>query len=164
MRLWSTSFVDGSAIPDAHAGVGVGQNLSPALSWSGVPELTQELLLVIEDLDVPLPRPLLHTIALLSPTPTRISGAGSAASGRLLEGELDTSDGVRFVPTRFKRTGYQGPRPLPGHGPHRYDFHLYSLDRACPPARTWSNISTLLQGVSGHVTASGHLRGTMQQN
>ena len=33
----STAFTDGGAIPQKHAGKGVGDNVSPALQWTGVP-------------------------------------------------------------------------------------------------------------------------------
>jgi phosphatidylethanolamine-binding protein (PEBP) family uncharacterized protein len=56
--LTSPAFADGAAIPDRHAGVGLGENLSPPLEWSGVPAWTAELVLVMQDADAPLSRPL----------------------------------------------------------------------------------------------------------
>ncbi|WP_426516375.1 hypothetical protein ACPPVQ_17340 [Diaminobutyricibacter sp. McL0618] len=52
-------------------------------------------------------------------------------------------------------------RPLPGHGPHLYRFHLYALDThidltAVPDAEH------LPAAMKGHVLASGTLSGTRQ--
>src|SRR4051812_41288959 len=55
--LTSPSFEAGSCIPKRHAGKGVGENVSPPLSWSGVPPHAAELLVIVEDPDAPLPRP-----------------------------------------------------------------------------------------------------------
>ena len=50
----SEAFREGQSIPREHAGKRVGgRNLSPDLSWSPPPPETTELVLVVEDLDVP---------------------------------------------------------------------------------------------------------------
>ncbi len=69
ITVTSGAFQDGGTIPVKYAGEGVGgDNQSPALRWSGgVPQGTEALVLIIEDDDVPLPRPLMHTIAILEP-------------------------------------------------------------------------------------------------
>lgn len=61
MRLYSTSLRDGEAIPDRHAfglphpkqHIQLGQNLSPQLSWDGLPEGARSLVLICHDPDVP---------------------------------------------------------------------------------------------------------------
>lgn len=104
LQVQSTAFQDGQAIPLTHSGKGRGDNLSPALSWSQAPAGTKQLLLIIEDIDVPLPRPIIHTIAALSPS---LLG--------LPEGSLNQEDeNIRFLPASFGSHGYAGPRPLPG--------------------------------------------------
>lgn len=60
ITVTSTAFAEGAAIPQRHAGAGVGANISPALYWSGVPAAAVELVLIVEDPDVPLPRPIVH--------------------------------------------------------------------------------------------------------
>jgi|SRR5258708_607643 len=49
-------------MPLRSAGIGVGENISPPLSWSGVPAATAELAILMEDPDAPLPRPFVHMI------------------------------------------------------------------------------------------------------
>ena len=49
IALFSPNFADGGPIPRRYAGVGVGENISPAFRRSGVPPEAVELLLVLED-------------------------------------------------------------------------------------------------------------------
>jgi phosphatidylethanolamine-binding protein (PEBP) family uncharacterized protein len=145
--LVSGTFEDGAEIPLRCCGAPLGENLSPSLSWTQLPQETVQLLLLVEDVDVPLPRPVLHLAALFDPD---VDGFDE---GALAPGAAD----VRFLPDRFGRLGYHGPRPLPNHGPHRYGFHLYALDRrfdAGPGG--WPE---LLPRLAGHVLGSGFLVG-----
>ncbi|GLY88410.1 YbhB/YbcL family Raf kinase inhibitor-like protein [Actinoallomurus iriomotensis] len=148
LELTSPSFAPGGTIPLRHATMDLGPNISPALAWSDPPAGTTRMLLVLEDIDVPIARPGRHMIAFFDPEPAHIG-----------EGEL-TSDNPRFtyLPVHRGRTGYQGPRPLPGHGVHHYTFHLYALDTE--PAGT--GLDDLLPQLAGHVLASGHLEGTLR--
>jgi phosphatidylethanolamine-binding protein (PEBP) family uncharacterized protein len=157
--LTSPSFEDGGAIPLRHSGQGRGENVSPALAWSGVPAGTVQLLLVMEDPDVPLPRPIVHTLSLIEHA-TR--GHDEAADG-VPEGGLGVASpapGVRLLPGTARRRGYHGPRPMAGHGPHHYGFHLYALDRRLPEGK---QLGRLLPLVAGHVLAVGHLVGVQEQ-
>jgi phosphatidylethanolamine-binding protein (PEBP) family uncharacterized protein len=151
LDLTSPAFADGGAIPTKHAGDGVGQNISPALWWAGQPTTIKQLVLVIEDVDVPLPRPLLHTVALMEPHLDRLD-EGSLRPG---------TPALRFIPTAFGRVGYAGPRPIPGHGAHHYRFHLLALDQPTPS--TVATPRSLLNAITGHVQARGLLTGTYQR-
>ncbi len=61
MKLWSNSLEDGQpvpgrnafGIPDGQGGMRFGDNLSPHLAWSGVPDGTRSLILLCHDPDVP---------------------------------------------------------------------------------------------------------------
>jgi phosphatidylethanolamine-binding protein (PEBP) family uncharacterized protein len=145
----SPAFTNGGAIPQKHAGKGVGDNVSPALQWTGVPADTKQLVLIMDDLDVPMPKPLMHTIAVLEPD-----------IGGLAEGELKPgTTGVRLVKA-FGDT-YVGPRPIPGHGPHHYRFLAFALDQAVPDSVV--NHGALLSAIAGHVLARGVLTGTYER-
>jgi phosphatidylethanolamine-binding protein (PEBP) family uncharacterized protein len=152
LQITSPSFVHDGTIPDRHSGPGRGENTSPALAWSAVPEGTAQMVLVIEDVDVPMKRPIIHTAALFSPTITHFD------EGALVPGNAD----LRYIPTLLGRAGYSGPRPLPGHGPHRYLFHLFALDLAVPADRTLAGLNDLLPSIDGHVIAHGFLRGIQE--
>ena len=149
IALSAPAFEEGGRIPDRYCALGIGQNVSPALHWSGLPKATRQLLLIVEDPDVPLARPSLHLIALLPPRP------GGLDEGVLTVGNL----AVRYVPTRGGRIGYFGPRPVPGHGAHHYGFHLYALGREVPAGTPVANLDELLPLVAGHVLATGHTEG-----
>ena len=150
LELTSPAFGDAAAIPRVHAGKGVGDNVSPQLDWSRIPPGTRQLVLVIDDVDVPLRRPLVHTVALIEP------GITGLDRGALVPG----TPGLRFLPGTLRTLGYTGPRPIPGHGPHRYRFRLFALDAAVPAATT---ARTLPGFVTEHVTARGQWTGTYER-
>jgi Raf kinase inhibitor-like YbhB/YbcL family protein len=151
ITLTSNTFSDGGTIPKTCAGKGVGDNTSPQLSWTGLPPGTRQLVLVIDDVDVPLPRPILHTVAVVEPTVATID-AGALQPG---------TAGIRFLRGDLPHRGYAGPRPIPGHGPHRYRFHLFALDE--PVAESVTKTKALLKQMAGHVLARGLLTGTYER-
>jgi phosphatidylethanolamine-binding protein (PEBP) family uncharacterized protein len=65
---------------------------------------------------------------------------------------------IKFIPNR-NRLGYFGPRALPGHGIHRYWFHLYALDEIILSGLSISCFDELIPYLDGHVIASAHLEG-----
>ncbi|WP_435173398.1 YbhB/YbcL family Raf kinase inhibitor-like protein [Actinacidiphila sp. bgisy145] len=151
LGLISPAFTHGATIPSHHATMDLGPNISPALSWEEPPAGTRQMLLVMEDTDTPTSRPARHMAAFFAPEPPSIE-----------MGEL-TEDNPRFtyLPDHRGRGGYQGPRPLPGHGTHHYHFHLYALDTATD-ASAAKDLDALLPQLAGHVLASGHLVGTLR--
>ncbi len=71
-----------------------------------------------------------------------------------------SSLGVIFVPTVLGLSKYSGPRPLPGHGAHRYRFHIYALDFV-PEGIDLQKLKWVLDKVkneSGKVLAHGALQ------
>jgi phosphatidylethanolamine-binding protein (PEBP) family uncharacterized protein len=110
------------------------------------------VVVIIDDIDVPLPRPLLHTVAVIDP------GVRSVEAGTLKPGTA----GLRFLPGSLGHRGYVGPRPIPGHGPHRYRFLVFALDE--PVADSVTKAKALLTQMAGHVLARGTLTGTYERN
>ena len=151
IRVNSTAFADGGVMPSSSAGKGVGDNISPPLRCDGLPPETRQTVLIIDDVDVPLPRPLLHTVAVIEPT------LDSVGSGSLRPG----SAGLRFIRADLGHRGYAGPRPIPGHGPHRYRFHIFAIDEPIPD--TVTTAKPLLAAMAGHVLARGTLTGTYER-
>jgi Raf kinase inhibitor-like YbhB/YbcL family protein len=132
-----------------------GENRSPALAWSGTPEGTAQLLLVVQDIDSPTRTPFVHCVALLEPDlvtlPTESLHAGSPAKG------------VRVLRSGMGR-GYFGPEPIKGHGLHRYVFQLFALPTAITSAEGDATLDTakpraVLATVSGPALARGRLDG-----
>lgn len=110
--LSSTAFAPGAPIPKRHTCDG--EDVSPDLAWSGAPEGTRALVLLVDDPDA---RGWVHWIVLDLPgaeTGTLPQGA-SRAPGAPSQGTND-----------FRRAGWGGP--CPPSGTHRYTFTLYALD------------------------------------
>ena len=141
ITVTSSAFTDGGPMPKSSAGKGVGDNTSPPLRWDGLPADTRQVVLIIDDVDVPLPRPLLHTIAVIEPALDGVT-AGSLQPG---------TAGMRFIRADLGHRGYAGPRPIPGHGPHHYRFHVFAIDE--PIADSVTSTKALLAAMSGHVLA-----------
>ena len=151
ITVTSSAFTDGGAMPKSSAGKGVGDNTSPPLRWDGLPPDTRQVVLIIDDVDVPLPRPLLHSVAVIEPTVEGVA-AGSLQPG---------TTGMRFIRADLGHRGYAGPRPIPGHGPHHYRFHVFAIDE--PIADSVTSSKALLAAMTGHVLARGVLTGTYER-
>jgi Raf kinase inhibitor-like YbhB/YbcL family protein len=108
--LTSSAFGEGEAIPRRHTCEG--EDLSPPLAWTDVPDETASLALIVDDPDAP------------RGTFTHWVGweLDPATSG-LREGEAAPVEGRND----FGQSGYRGPCPPPGHGPHRYVFRLHAV-------------------------------------
>ena len=127
IELSSHDFTDAGVLLPRHSGRRVrGENVSPHLAWSEPPAGTAELLLLIEDIDVPLGRnPAVHCLV-------AIDEARLQTPHELPTGGLDKKNpapGVTLLRSFIGR-GYHGPEPLKGHGPHRYVFELYALSHS----------------------------------
>lgn len=152
LTVTSPAFEDGDEVPDRFCGVGIGLSVPPPLAWSGVPEDTRRLLLVLEDLDAPSSRrTALHTAAVFEPT---------GPDGAIVEGELVRGNPrFTFLQERWLPGGYVAPRPLPGHGTHTYVFHLFALAAPVTPP-PGADLASLLRLLTGQVLARGELTAT----
>jgi Raf kinase inhibitor-like YbhB/YbcL family protein len=143
IELRSPAFANGGPMPGGKA--------SPPLAWSGVPPEAKTLVLVVEDVDAPLLRPLTHALAY----------AIDPATTSLPAGALDGTQ-VAMGFNGAGRRGYVPPAPLPGHGAHSYVFTLLAVDYVPrfdqPPTR-----GRLLDAIAGHVAALGELTGTLER-
>ena len=99
-----------------------GQNISPALQWSGVPAGTKSLALTVYDPDAPTGSGWWHWVVYNLPASTRSlpEGAGSADGQQLPAGTLQGR-------TDFGSAGFGGACPPPGDKPHRYIFTIHAL-------------------------------------
>ena len=146
LTVTSTAFEDGGMIPVRHTCDG--DDLSPPLGWSGIPEGTRSLALICDDPDAPMGT-WVHWVVFSMPPE-----AGGLSEG--VPPERDLRDGTRQGMNDFRKIGYGGPCP-PG-GTHRYFFTLYALD--VPVAlESGATKAELLKAVEGHVLARGRLMG-----
>jgi Raf kinase inhibitor-like YbhB/YbcL family protein len=143
--LESDAFQNAEAIPTRHTCDG--DDLSPPLAWTNVPEETQSLALVVDDPDAP-SGVFTHWVAWdLDP------GAGG-----LGEGESAPSEGRND----FGTTGYRGPCPPPGHGRHRYVFRLYALGERLE-LLSGAAKAELERAIEGRVLTTAELVGTYER-
>jgi Raf kinase inhibitor-like YbhB/YbcL family protein len=146
MDLTSPNFEEGDAIPRDHTCDGA--DAPPELRWSGVPSGVVELALTCEDPDAP-GGTFVHWVA----------WGIDPSSGRLTSGD---SPGIRHGRNGFGNTGYGGPCPPPGHGPHHYEFTLYALDEPLD-LEPGGTIEELRSAIDGHVRATATLMGTHER-
>jgi len=148
LMLQSPAFTHEGVIPSRYTCEG--SDIAPALTWSGAPQGTKSLALIVDDPDAPDPaKPKMtyvHWVVYNLPAST----TGLPEAGALPPGaDAGVSD--------FGRTGYGGP--CPPIGVHRYYFKLYALDTAlsfaAPPAK-----ADLEAAMQGHVVAQAVLMGT----
>ena len=127
VTLQSAAFDDHGTIPVRYTADGAG--LSPPLHWSGLPEGTASIALLVEDVDAPFPQPLVHL--LLHALPPMLNGLAEGAV------PLDMARSRMFTAGRnsFGRRGWLPPSPVPGHGPHRYVFQILALSAPFAPRR-----------------------------
>jgi Raf kinase inhibitor-like YbhB/YbcL family protein len=124
---------------------------SPPLAWGAVPEETRSIALVMEDVDVPFPRPLVHVIAYAIDPGTTELPAGALEATRTALGYNGAG-----------RLAYLAPAPIPGHGPHHYVFTLLAVDYV-PRFDQSPTRGRLLDAIAGHVVALGELTGTVER-
>jgi Raf kinase inhibitor-like YbhB/YbcL family protein len=123
----STDFSDGERLPDRNAsgafGVPGGEDVSPALSWSGAPEGTKSYAVTCYDPDAPTGSGFWHwAVADIPATVTELpAGAGAPDSADLPKGAVALANDAGMQ-------GYVGAGPPPGHGPHRYYFTVHAVD------------------------------------
>ena len=153
--LSSSSFTHQGEIPSKYTCEG--SDISPPLSWSGLPAGTLSLALIVDDPDAPDPkapqRVWVHWVLYNLP----------AAAGSLAEGVRpdELSEGTREGKNDWGRTGYGGPCPPIGR--HRYFHKLYALDAVLPDLRKPTK-KDLEKAMEGHVLARAELMGTYQKS
>jgi Raf kinase inhibitor-like YbhB/YbcL family protein len=104
-----------------------GQNISPALEWSNVPNGTKSLALQVFDPDAPSGSGFWHwAIYDIAPTVTGLAqGAGNDAT-RLPAGAFGGNTDFLDTGLTGGNGNYGGPCPPQGDPPHRYIFTLYA--------------------------------------
>ena len=121
--ITSSAFNAGQEIPDKYTCND--KDISPPLQWSGIPQGTQSLGLIVDHPDAPDPTvPKMTWVHwVLYNLPPNSSGLPEAVQYNELFSS--TLEGINS----WDRAGYGGPRPPIGR--HRYIFKLYARER--PP-------------------------------
>lgn len=128
-----------------------GQNVSPALAWSGAPAGTKSFAITAIDHNVP-PNDWSHWVVVdIPPNTTSLAKGASLPAG------------AHAVVTDFGRAGYGGPCPPPGSGVHHYEFAVWALRTPTvqmPAHATAKEIAAFLQK---DALAKASITGTYQR-
>jgi Raf kinase inhibitor-like YbhB/YbcL family protein len=143
LEISSAAFEAGGAIPSRHSCDG--ENVSPPLSFAGVPAGTRSLALVVDDPDAPVGT-FIHWLAW---------GIDPDSDG-LGEGQAAPREGRNG----FGTTGYAGP--CPPRGRHRYFFRLFALDAELD-LEPGADRKQLESALDDHVLESAELLGTYER-
>lgn len=128
-----------------------GDDLSPAVHWSGEPSGTRSFALIMDDPDAPggtwnhwlvwdIPRNL-HSLPM--------------GREQLSVGKSGTND--------FGKRGYGGPCPPKGKGAHRYFVRMFALDTPALGLPQGANRSTLDAALRKHVIAEAAYMGRYER-
>ena len=126
MTLTSPDIKDGGTIANQQVFKGFGcsgDNISPALSWSGAPANTKSFAVSIYDPDAPTGSGWWHWLIfdIAAPIKELKPGAGNVKSEAAPKSAIQSK-------TDFGTPGYSGPCPTPGSGFHKYIITVYALD------------------------------------
>ena len=155
LALTSTAFKNNGDVPQRYTCDG--ENISPPLVWTGVPERAKSLALIVDDPDAPDPaaptRTWVHWVLYNIPTSVRGLTENCGARGGVAEA-LDGSND-------WDRAGYGGPCPPIGR--HRYCHKLYALDTVLPDLGT-PDKAHVTAAMRGHVLAEATLIGRYRRS
>jgi len=142
-------FGNGEIIPKRHTCEG--DDLSPAVEWSGEPDGTQSFALIVDDPDAPVGT---WNHWLVWDIPAHVHSLaedfrpGSVGAG----GRND-----------FGRAGYGGPCPPKGHGLHRYIFTVFAVDRPSLGLPPGANRKELDRALAGRVLEQAQYMGRYER-
>ncbi len=152
--LTSPGFEHGAPVPERYRGRFFGDNISPALAWTPPPVGTAELVLIVQDPDVPLGKPAIHALTM---------GIDSSLRAIPENGLIHPSPipGIKHGRGALGRRGWAGPKPPRSHGPHSYVFQLFALDARLDLPDKFT-LADALGSMAGHVIGRARLDGTYE--
>jgi len=154
MEIHSSAFSPQTEIPSRYTCQG--EDISPPLEWTGIPEGTRSLVLIVDDPDAPDPNAprmtWVHWVLFNLPADSRGLREGISSDG-LPAGTLEGMND-------WNRTGYGGPCPPIGR--HRYFHKLFALDTILENM-TRPTKAELEDAMKGHILEKAELIGTYQK-
>lgn len=142
----SSAFKDGEMIPGKYTCDG--EEFSPPLSWSGIPQGAKSIALISDDPDAP-GGDWVHWLIFNLPPDTVGLPEGIPHDERLASGAVQGKHDGGGV-------GYGGP--YPPSGTHRYYFKVYALDTKLALGPDAAK-KAVLEAMEGHILAQGELMG-----
>lgn len=155
MQLSSAAFKDGGTIPGIYARPAVGgRNVSIPLKWTGAPEGTKSFALSIVDQN-PIARKWAHWLVVN--IPPEVSSLPEGASGK------NMPPGAFEIRNSFGETGYGGPQPPRGTGPHQYLITIYALKDATLDLKPNSTLSDFQNAIREKTLGEASITGIFEQ-
>ncbi|MDQ3931762.1 MAG: YbhB/YbcL family Raf kinase inhibitor-like protein [Actinomycetota bacterium] len=146
LSIRSSAFGHDDPIPTKYASDG--DDVSPPLEWTGVPEGTRQFALIIHDPDAPVTYGCTHWMLYgIPPSTTSLEEGGGS----------EFTAGENYLGNQ----GYDGPAPPSGHGTHHYFFHLYALDVELDAEPGLTRLE-LLDRIDGHIIEQARVVGTYE--
>ncbi len=154
MKISSDVFMSENEIPSLYTCEG--KDISPPLTWQGIPEKTKSLALIVDDPDAPDPAApkMVWTHWVLYNLSPKVTGLPENVTLKNLP--AGTLAGL----TNWNKPNYGGPCPPIGR--HRYYFKLYALDTLLPNLQN-PTVEVLQKAMKGHILAEAVLMGTYQK-
>lgn len=147
MEFSSSAFKNGELIPAKYTCNG--DDISPPLSWSGVPENAKSLIITMDDPDAP-GGTWDHWVLFNIP----------ATTTNLAENVRDFPKNTRFGQNGWSRNNYGGP--CPPDRQHRYFFKIYALDTELT-LKDGATKTQILAAMENHILATAELMGRYEQ-
>ena len=154
LTISSSAFLDGE--PMAAKYTCEGQDISPPLTWDGIPEGTRSLALIVDDPDAPDPEAPKMTYVhwVLYNLPPEAMGLPEGTTA------IELPAGTREGLNDWQRVGYGGPCPPIGR--HRYFHKLYALDVVLNDLENPTK-DALLKAMQGHILDQAEIVGTYRK-
>ena len=154
MKVSSAAFANNGVIPIKYTGFG--EDVSPELTITDVPEDTVSLAIILDDLDVPFCKIFTHWIIWNIPV-TEVILEG-LPHGAVIREPFYACQGAAWGKHR-----YRGPKqPVFIRKEHRYAFTVYALDCQLDISEK-SRRKNLLGAMGGHILAEASLLGKFKR-
>lgn len=168
ISVTSSQFTDDGFLPvSAGAHRCNGQEQSPEVS-AKVPanEEVKSVVLIIQDIDVPVPHPINHgTFYGINPSK---DGSIHFANGVLTDEYANETKEFKVAYGSLSRVGYLGCGPPPLHGAHRYVFQFFAVNSAATEAlekieaRPYAD--DVVKIIAGNTIYTGSITGKFQMD
>jgi hypothetical protein len=152
LLLASPAIPPGGEIPSQYTCDGA--DISPPLTWSGVPEGTKSLVLVVEDPDAP-SGVFRHWAVFDIPSGSHGLDPGYSANR--------PAKGLHEVRNDFGKPGHGGPCPPRGRGTHHYHFRLLAISRPILDLKPAASASDVLKTAEPYAIERAELVGSYQR-
>ena len=155
ITIESKAFGNNQTIPRKYSAEG--ENCSPPLAWSAIPDGTKEMALIMDDPDAPTAEPWVHWVIY------NITAEGAGLPENVSKQEKPANPpGAKQGVNTGGQIGYYGPLPPKGHGVHHYHFKIYALKESLD-LKPGIDKKTLLHAMSNKIIGEGDLIGTYER-